>query len=50
MKRETTDGRYIEVDNDAWWDTDGIEIVPESTVILHMIANPRVGLVILERH
>ena len=44
VRSETTDRRYIEVGEDAWWDTTGVEIVPESVVDAYMAAN-RVGVV-----
>lgn len=46
-RRETTDGRYVEVGNDEWWDTTGIDLVSEAIVELHMIVNPGVGIVVL---
>ena len=44
---ETTDRRYVKVGEDEWWDTTGIEIVPEGVVEAYMKAN-RVGIVVLE--
>ena len=31
-RRETTDGRYVEVAKGEWWDTTGIDIVPKEMV------------------
>lgn len=45
--RETTDGRYVKIADDQWWDTAGIDIVPESVVDAHIDANPGVGIVVL---
>ena len=44
---QTTDGIYVRVDTGIWWDTRGIELVPESQVDLHIERNPNVGIVIL---
>jgi hypothetical protein len=47
-KRETTDGRYVEVAKGEWWDTTGIDILPESVVEAYLEQNPDVGIVVLE--
>jgi hypothetical protein len=44
----TTDGRYVKVDEDKWWDTTGIDTVPEQVVNEYMKANPRVGVIVRE--
>lgn len=47
-KRETTDGRWVEVARGEFWDTQGIEIHPESVVDEYLEANPDVGIVMLD--
>ena len=47
-KRETTDGRYVEVARGEFWDTTGIDILPESVVDRYLDQNPDVGIVVLE--
>ena len=44
---QTTDERYLKVGDDAWWDTTGIEIVPEKVVDRCMEEN-RVGVMVSE--
>ena len=44
---ETTDRRYVKVGEDEWWDTTGIEIVPERMVDAYMEAN-RVGIAVID--
>ncbi len=44
---ETTDGRFVRVREGEWWDTTGIDIVPESVVDDHIRLNERVGIVVL---
>ena len=44
---ETTDGRYVEVAVNEWWDTTGIDIVPKEVVDRYCLANG-VGIVELE--
>jgi hypothetical protein len=44
---ETTDGRFVKVDDNAWWDTTGVDLVTEDDIERHMIAN-RVGIVVFE--
>jgi hypothetical protein len=48
-ERATTDGRYVEVAPEEWWDTTGVEIVPETVVEAHLDRNPRVGVVVFRR-
>lgn len=43
----TTDGRYMELSLNEWWDTDGTDIVDEATVDAHMAANPGVGIMLM---
>jgi hypothetical protein len=47
QRLETTDRRYVKVGEDEWWDTTGIDIVPEHVVDAYMAAN-RVGIVVIE--
>jgi hypothetical protein len=47
QRHETTDGRYVKVGEDEWWDTTGVEIVPARVVDDYMAAN-RVGCVVIE--
>lgn len=47
QRTETTDRRYVKVGEDEWWDTTGVEIVPERVVDAYMTAN-RVGWVVIE--
>ena len=44
---ETTDGRYVAVAVGEWWDTTGIDIVPEEVVDRYCEAND-VGIVVVE--
>lgn len=46
-RRETTDGRYVEVAKNEWWDTTGIDIVPKEVVDRYCLTNS-VGIVVLE--
>ncbi len=43
---QTTDGRYVRVAEGEWWDTTGIDIVPEAIVDAYMEANG-VGLAVI---
>jgi phage FluMu protein gp41 len=47
QRLETTDRRYVKVGEDEWWDTTGIELVPEHVVDAYMAAN-RVGIAVIE--
>lgn len=47
MRRSTTDGRYIDIGEDFWWDTTGTKIVAEETVVAHMMERA-VGIVLEE--
>jgi hypothetical protein len=44
---ETTDGRYVKVADDEWWDVTGVDLVPDSVVEAYMQAN-RVGWIVTE--
>lgn len=44
---KTTDDRYVKVAHDEWWDTTGIDIVPESVVDAYMLENG-VGIVVID--
>jgi len=44
-KYQTTDGRYFKVGEDEWWDTTGVEIVPESVIDEYM-ALKQVGIAV----
>jgi len=46
-RRETTDGRYVEVAKGEWWDTTGIDIVPEEIVDRYLEVEGA-GIVVLE--
>jgi hypothetical protein len=46
--RETTDGRYVEVSKNEWWDTTGISLVGDDEIDGYLDANPRVGIQIRE--
>jgi hypothetical protein len=46
-RTETTDGRYVEIGEDEWWDTTGVESVDGRTVEAYMAAN-RVGWTVVE--
>lgn len=46
-RRETTDGRYVQVDDSEWWDTTGIDIVSEAVVDEYLRRN-NVGIVTIE--
>jgi hypothetical protein len=46
QKRETTDGRFVEVDPGQWWDTQGINIVPEWVVDAYLNSKGNVGVVV----
>jgi hypothetical protein len=48
-KRETTDGRFVEVAPLEWWDTHGINIVPEWVVDAYLGTKGGVGIVVLKR-
>jgi hypothetical protein len=43
--RETTDGRFIQVDSATWWDTTGVDLVDESVVDEYLDEHPHVGIV-----
>jgi hypothetical protein len=45
-KRETTDGRFVEVAPREWWDTQGIDIVPERVVDAYLETKSDVGIVV----
>jgi len=45
VSAETTDGRFVRIDHDEWWDTTGIDIVPQWKVDLYLEQNPGVGLI-----
>jgi hypothetical protein len=46
---ETTDGRYSSIgESGEWWDTTGIEIVPQAIVDEYIEKNQAVGIVVLE--
>jgi hypothetical protein len=47
QRLETTDSRYVKVGEDEWWDTTGVDIVPEHVVDAYMAEN-RVGWVVIE--
>ena len=44
---ETTDGRYQKIGDDEWWDTTGINIVPDAVVDEYMKKN-RVGIAVIK--
>lgn len=44
----TTDERYSANGDGTWWDTTGIDIVPQEVVDQHLESNPRVGLMVVE--
>lgn len=44
---ETTDGRYVCVAVGEWWDTEGLDIVPEEIVDLYCLGEG-VGVVVVE--
>lgn len=44
---ETTDGRYVAVAVGEWWDTTGIDIVPEE-IVDRYCAEHGVGIVVLD--
>lgn len=46
-RRETTDGRYVEVAINEWWDTENTDILPKEVVDRYCLANG-VGIVVLE--
>jgi hypothetical protein len=46
QKRETTDGRFVEVTPGQWWDTQGINIVPEWVVDAYLNSKGNVGVVV----
>jgi hypothetical protein len=46
QKRETTDGRFVEVAPSQWWDTQGINIVPEWVVDAYLNSKGNVGIVV----
>lgn len=46
MKRQTTDGRYIELAADEWLDATGINTVSEAAVDAYLVANPLIGIVV----
>jgi hypothetical protein len=46
-RRETSDGRYVQVAVGEWWDTEGIDIYPEEIVDRYCEAEG-VGIVVLE--
>lgn len=46
-RRETSDGRYVEVAVHEWWDTSGTDIFPEEIVDRYCKANG-VDIVVLE--
>jgi hypothetical protein len=48
QRLETTDGRYVKISEDEWWDTTGVEIVLEHVVDAYVMANP-LGIVIIEK-
>lgn len=43
---QTTDGRYNWVGENEWWDTTGVDTVPQEVVDRHLTENPRVGIVV----
>ena len=45
----TTDERFQKVANGEWWDTVGIDLVPEVAVDRHLAENPGVGVMVV-RH
>jgi len=45
---ETSDGRYVKVGDDEWWDKAGVDIVPEHAVDAYMADNPKVGIAVIE--
>jgi hypothetical protein len=47
QRQETTDGRFVRIAEGEWWDTTGIDIVPETVVVEYMRLN-RVGIVVLD--
>jgi hypothetical protein len=46
--RETTDGRFVEVDSDCWWDATGVSLVEESFVDEYLADHPNVGIVMID--
>jgi hypothetical protein len=46
--RETTDGRYVEVIENEWWDTTGTALVDDDEIESYLEANPRVGIMVRE--
>jgi tRNA uridine 5-carbamoylmethylation protein Kti12 len=46
--RETTDGRYVEVTENEWWDTTGTALVDDDEIESYLEANPRVGIMVRE--
>ncbi len=45
----TTDERFQKVADEEWWDTTGIDLVPEAEVDRHLAENPGVGIMAM-RH
>jgi hypothetical protein len=45
-KRETTDGRFVEVAPGEWWDTQGMNLVPEWVVDAYLRSTGNVGIVV----
>ena len=44
---KTTDDRFNFVVDNEWWDTTGIDIVPQSVVDAYLDQNPRVGICVI---
>lgn len=40
----TTDGRYVRVSPDAWWDATGTDLCSNDVVDAYLDANPTVGV------
>ncbi len=47
QRYRTTDGRFVKVGEDEWWDTTGTDIVPDVVVDDHMRCNS-VGTMVVE--
>ena len=44
----TTDERFQKVADGEWWDTTGIDLVPEAEVDRYLAENPGVGVMVMQ--
>jgi len=44
LSEKTTDGRYVKIEPNVWWDTTTVELLTDEEIEKYLDANPGVGI------